>query len=37
MKRFGKTRKKPLCASIIKAFHRGELTHSQKQTYREKR
>ena len=23
--------KKPLCASITKAFHRGELSHSQKQ------
>ena len=24
--------KKPLCASIAKAFHRGELSQSQKQT-----
>ena len=23
--------KKPLCASITKAFHRGQLSHSQKQ------
>ena len=23
--------KKPLCASIANAFHRGELSHSQKQ------
>ena len=23
--------KKPLCASVTKAFHRGELSHSQKQ------
>ena len=23
--------KKPLCASITKAFYRGELSHSQKQ------
>ena len=34
---FWEDSKKPLCASIIKAFHRGELSHSQKQTYREKR
>ena len=26
--------KKPLCASITKAFQRGELNHSQKQTIR---
>ena len=28
---FWKDLKKPLCASITKAFHRGELSHSQKQ------
>ena len=28
---FWKDLKKPLCASITKAFHQGELSHSQKQ------
>ena len=28
---FWENLKKPLCASITKAFHRGELSHSQKQ------
>ena len=30
-KTFWEDLKKPLCASITKAFHRGELSHSQKQ------
>ena len=28
---FWEDMKKPLCASITKAFHRGELSHSEKQ------
>ena len=30
-KMFWENLKKPLCASIIKVFHRGVLSHSQKQ------
>ena len=30
-KKFWEDLKKPLCASITKAFHRDELSHSQKQ------
>ena len=30
MKRFGRDLKKPQCANITKAFHRGELSHFQK-------
>ena len=30
IRRFGNL-KKPFCASITKAFHRGELSHPQKQ------
>ena len=30
-KTFWEDLKKPMCASITKAFHRGELSHSQKQ------
>ena len=30
-KTFWEDLKKPLCATVAKAFHRGELSHSQKQ------